>query len=199
MLDERSKERNNLDSLVRCGWKGDWDPLVPQAFTQWGKPCAHSSDSLKKQGKVEQLGPCEREVAYRDTERWVECPGKGVWMLRYLLLNAHSLGGRRWIPVHEALSAPGSGLTSEHHFLFFPHIRDTLSFLWEEIQCMISQLKKNFHRQPVPICGLSHGIPQAQGAQDGMVANGIVVRARLQMVLNTDLKSNRHTTAQFLK
>lgn len=30
----------------------------------------------------------------------------------------------------------------------------------------------------------------------GMVADGIVVRARLQMVLNTDLKPSRHTTAR---
>lgn len=78
MLDERGKERDNLNSLVSCGWKGNWDLLVPQAFARWGKSCAHSSDSFEKQGKAEELGPRGREVACDDPEGLVECPGKGV-------------------------------------------------------------------------------------------------------------------------
>ena len=160
-----------------------------------------SSSSFEKQGRAEDLGPHETEVACDNTLGLVLCPGRGIWMLHYLLLNVHSRGQRtmdsRALSTFYTLTRFSP---PEHNMVFLSKCQGNfavLFFLWEEIYCTVLQLEMNFRQVPCVRLGGSPEIyHKLRMPKRGMVANGTVDRARVQMVLNADPKSRRHVIAR---
>ena len=111
-----------------------------------------SSSSFEKQGRAEELGPHETEVACDNTLGLVLCPGRGIWMLHYLLLNVHSRGQRtmdsRALSTFYTLTRFSP---PEHNMVFLSKCQGNfavLFFLWEEIYCTVLQLEMNFRQVP---------------------------------------------------